>query len=1229
MTSDTGSGRRDCSCTCGGRRCHVWHAVHRVLASDNWPVIADFVEDKVTRVPACAQWLTSSPPPPPPPALRGNPVQVRSRTMTVALLLVVVLFVMRVGLYTLFLWNPIVAVMPPEVILTPLDGARAPSEIGRALSPAVNARVTALDGSGGVNNVTATLSFAVDEAATQVWQLRWGYADTWYDWTGLPVNDRFDLPGFVPRALLTPRASGTQVLTDTQGYARWPAVTLEVGLPGRYTAMVTVPPGSSATVGKVDFTSRVARIVPINVAVSRDNTTIALGQRLPQLSVQVVDARGAPIPGKRVVLISAPPTRTEFTSLLVRPDVLLPRFAAFDPSTTVSSLTDFLGIATFTNVTITASTLRTVIAELVCDGVRSVGFPVTFSVAPFADAALTNTSGFATPTDVRLTIVRQPDATVLEGTPMLQPPVVLVERRLASGGWTPLTGVRLIALPMKQAGMVSETLVYPHTVRELNLVGGTAEAVLANVGSAKLLFNGTSAATNATGHAAWPDPMGFIRHGPAGVYSLTFGLAGIVAATVTRDIVVTSSVANVTWAPGAPQPPALVNVTVHSFPTRRSVVRCSHAPFSSSHAIHCAPPHRSCCRFDIGAPYGSPVYAAYADVVFGPGAPVSLPDGPSGFLPFVTTLRITDAAGRVLAGKTSQVELVSTVVGGAPPSPALRVREFPFPGAAASSLSLATEAEVATDDGALVYQPHQGGLGATAVAERAASTGNPPAYWRFVTAPAGTRQGIGMRWVVEGAPSPVLPVSVTNIDNPAVAGTLCGHLEFTSTPTSLSQVNYVTAGASGTPFPSPITVAVMNTFGEPVAASNVQLFATDSVGVLALRGSSGVVTTVRQDDLNYLLTMGGASGMLMEGLATQAMGVTLLPAVSNASVASDGHAAFALSGLLISQLTYVRYAAVAQTAGPPVTNPTLPRQGGCVSTYTPAIMVTGSVASVRWTGPATTPGAITCVSDGATPFTPTPTAEIIMKDGTVARGADAFAVLVSVVDEPLRSFPAHLAVQTRRFEVTSSSFFGYTTTRAAGDVGSSVLLPSYSDHILYGSLNPFVTPVLASMAHHLRTPAFPGGPFVPLDAGDIYLIRPSDAAFTTGPPLFPNVTQAIGLPGTFRFSLLSQGVLAEPTAAITCTDRVNVLLPVDYSSTTCPTNMELSFVNPLTGVFTQNVQSAPTSTCANSCGTTLRGSCVCGVCFCRGGWDGDASCTTPFDGDGFNTLFSNDPQYAL
>lgn len=67
-------------------------------------------------------------------------------------------------------------------------------------------------------------------ADTLAWQSRFGYTGTFYDYSGIPIGGRYSLPGFPPRALLSPVITGNIARTTSDGFARFSKLALQVCL---------------------------------------------------------------------------------------------------------------------------------------------------------------------------------------------------------------------------------------------------------------------------------------------------------------------------------------------------------------------------------------------------------------------------------------------------------------------------------------------------------------------------------------------------------------------------------------------------------------------------------------------------------------------------------------------------------------------------------------------------------------------------------------------------------------------------------------------------------------------------------------------------------------------------------------------------------------------------------------------------------------------------------------
>lgn len=293
--------------------------------------------------------------------------------------------------------------------------------------------------------------------------------------------------------------------------------------------------------------------------------------------------------------------------------------------------------------------------NVVCDGKRS-------------DAATISTS--ITAPGLVLTLVSQPSLTVVEGIALAAAPVVRVQRNVSGVGLVPVAGVVVLAYPYMQAGVRTQTLMTPRVAKELNILGQTPAAVLANLGSSKLLFNFSSAPTDATGTAAWTN-LGFIRHGPAGLYTITFACAGFFLSVETAPINVTTSVASVALRQNATL--GALNITV-------CLVGCKYG--------------------GSGRAFGSSMYADGADgVPESTAANLSLPVGLSSYIAHPPELAVFDSLGRPLAGKAAYPAVLHAATGAAASS--VVVREYPGVGSTMSALTAyAMSADAAADEGA-------------------------------------------------------------------------------------------------------------------------------------------------------------------------------------------------------------------------------------------------------------------------------------------------------------------------------------------------------------------------------------------------------------------------------------------------------------------------------------------------------------------------------------------------
>lgn len=236
--------------------------IRTILASERWPIVADLVEDRVA-----------------------------SRLVTVLLFVCVFTFVLR-ALYVVFLNTP--ASLPQAAPLSLRyvgDAAGQSAATGAALSPVFTLLLSRADVGVGIAGTPVAVNVTLGGADSLAWQLRFGFRGTVIDYTGLPIDGRYSLPGFVPSAFLAPVVSGANVSTDANGFARMWDLSVELGLPGRYLVSAAAS-GIQIDANRFDLVSRVGSVVlPAEPPLTRASPKTALGSVLPPLRAQVLDLR--------------------------------------------------------------------------------------------------------------------------------------------------------------------------------------------------------------------------------------------------------------------------------------------------------------------------------------------------------------------------------------------------------------------------------------------------------------------------------------------------------------------------------------------------------------------------------------------------------------------------------------------------------------------------------------------------------------------------------------------------------------------------------------------------------------------------------------------------------------------------------------------------------------------------------------------------------------------------
>lgn len=298
-----------------------------------------------------------------------------------------VLFVMRAGLYVIYLYSPLAPTKATIPLLRQMSDLSGSGMIGVVQSkPYIVARLTDAAGNG-VRGQTVSASLSITNVQQEALQLRYGFEGTMLDFHGLPQGataeggGTYALPGFVPRAFLSPRVTSTAGSTDSNGQVSFSKLAVSSSLTAKHQVMLQVSApassfgGSTANAsaaaakvtrtffgGTIDFTTPVASVRFLNEPLTYHSPPLTLGAQLPPLRLQILDSSRRPLRGKVVVLQSAPPSAGEFSSLSARPDTLIPRFALLNAAA-VSALSDTTGIVTLANVSVLASSTATVMLE--------------------------------------------------------------------------------------------------------------------------------------------------------------------------------------------------------------------------------------------------------------------------------------------------------------------------------------------------------------------------------------------------------------------------------------------------------------------------------------------------------------------------------------------------------------------------------------------------------------------------------------------------------------------------------------------------------------------------------------------------------------------------------------------------------------------------------------------------------------------------------------------------
>jgi hypothetical protein len=467
------------------------------------------------------------------------------RGLNIALFTLVLLFIIRAGLFTVFLQFPLAQDSSQKLKLDGELGTRV--YFGGAFAEPVKVHVTKT--SKRIPVVGRNISLRVELALPDLLKLRVnGFDNTITHLSGIALKGSFSIPGFPPLLLEKPLVTGTSEVTDINGDATFRNLRIYTGVPGAYlvTAIDTVD-GSETKIGKVQVQSQIT-----SVFITEDGRKklgfgrrgvpprIVTGEPLPRLQVKVMGgANKKGLEGKMCVLTSASRETVEFSNVGARPDVFHPRLVIINNP--FSTLSDDQGFAEFRNVTF-STTIKHVRLWIVCDG-RVANYEGSKDRSLVFTAVRKNEETHA----LVATILQQPSTEVLEGESFSRQPSLLLQyRSLSTGQLTPATGIVAFSYPFMQAGFKSRNIMSPAGAAELEMLRESEQAVLGNLGRVKQLFNLVSSPSDSRGIANFTN-LGFISHGEAGVYTLGFASTGLFDELESDVIKVETSVAEVLW----------------------------------------------------------------------------------------------------------------------------------------------------------------------------------------------------------------------------------------------------------------------------------------------------------------------------------------------------------------------------------------------------------------------------------------------------------------------------------------------------------------------------------------------------------------------------------------------------------------------------------------------------------------------------------------------------------
>eukprot|EP01029_Cantina_marsupialis_P017283 TRINITY_DN3875_c0_g1_i3.p1 TRINITY_DN3875_c0_g1~~TRINITY_DN3875_c0_g1_i3.p1 ORF type:complete len:2705 (+),score=687.62 TRINITY_DN3875_c0_g1_i3:85-8199(+) len=299
--------------------------------------------------------------------------RVHSRFLSAVLFTILVIYVARMVLFSMFLSSIKMTSRPARIVI---DGDGTQSlELGNTLDPI---SVAVLDERGGGMSISKVLC---DIEAVGVQNDYRGLQGTSFDYLGVyPLSQSLISNGFLPKSLREPKVLGCSTFTDSNGKANFRFIRLENVVSGEYglrffvkyeKEIVDEVSGKSVTVEETLYSEENIAIAVHStvrtVDVEDEDITVNLNEEF-SMTVEISSNTFTPIPNRPVTAVLFHKTEDEKWMPQIVDDVWLPDHGILEGGYTV---TNSNGKAVFKNLKITEAPTGVVRLGFVCEGTIS------------------------------------------------------------------------------------------------------------------------------------------------------------------------------------------------------------------------------------------------------------------------------------------------------------------------------------------------------------------------------------------------------------------------------------------------------------------------------------------------------------------------------------------------------------------------------------------------------------------------------------------------------------------------------------------------------------------------------------------------------------------------------------------------------------------------------------------------------------------------------------------